>query len=298
VVVLHPQVGPAEHHAEHEYERHAGHRRGDQTTGQGGPTPTPPDDRGEHAAGGQGDEERQPEAEADRHLPGDHDPAGRDQRRPAGVAGAAPVAAQQQEERQRDAAAAEDVQVAALLQAPGRVGERCARHGRGQPPHPQLAGQQVGPGEGQRAGEEEDHVVADDRGGHAPAREVQRRVPDERVGEGERVGQRPELVGLEEGKGLVHDRVGAPGQLPRLRQRIAEVLGQVGVQVQGQRPEHRHGQGDRPDGQEEQLAPRQRGGGRQAPGAVGAVLGGAVDIGGGRGHRREGEASASTHLRT
>ena len=54
--------------------------------------------------------------------------------------------------------------MAVLLQPEGRERERRPRDRRSPPPEPELPRQQVGAGEGQRIGEQEEQVVAEHRG--------------------------------------------------------------------------------------------------------------------------------------
>jgi hypothetical protein len=101
----------------------------------------------------------------------------------------------------------------------GRAGDECARRA-----DPELAGEHVRTEEGKRVREQEDEVVAEDRVVGPFADQPRGCVSDQGVAEGERVGLGPELVRLEEVERLVCERVPAPGDLPRLRQGIAEVL--------------------------------------------------------------------------
>src|ERR671911_683729 len=88
------------------------------------------------------------------------------------------------------------------------------------------------PGERERVGKQEQHVVPRHRGLRARSDQARRRVAEQGVGERQGVVERPELVRLEELERLVGERVSAPRDLPRLNQRIAEVLGDVLPEVQ------------------------------------------------------------------
>ena len=108
----------------------------------------------------------------------------------------------------------------------------------------ELAREQVRADEAQRVGEQEEEVVARDGGVDAFADQTGRRVPDERVGEREAVGQRPEHVRLKEGERLRLQRMPVPRDLPRLHERVTEVLRDVAPEVQRQRPVHREREHD------------------------------------------------------
>ena len=135
------------------------------------------------------------------------------------------------------------MQVPALLQAPRRARERRAAH-RGRPRRSaQLAREQVPAEEGEREREEEEEVVADHRGVRPGPDQPGRRVADQRVGEREAVGAaaRTGWTGRSSQR-LGRQRVAVPGDLPALRQRIAEVERDVRPQVQRERPEQDDGQ--------------------------------------------------------
>ncbi len=143
-----------------------------------------------------------------------------------------------------------------LRELPRGVGERGSSRGGAQCADPELARQQVSTEERQRVREEEEGVVADDRRMRTGLREdPDGRVPDERVREGERVVVRPERVRLPQVERRVHERVTDPGDLPRLQQRIAEVLPDVAAQVQNERPRHDDRQHDASAGGGERLTP-------------------------------------------
>jgi len=167
-------------------------RQRDRSRRAGAPAP-PPEDRDREAAAGDHVGQRQAEREAQRDQQGRDEPAGEDHAGP-GVA----VAADQQRERQRDRAAGDDVQVALLLEAVGRVRECRAGDERPCAPCAELTREQVSAEERQRKGEQEQHVVAHDRGARALADQARGGVADERVGDREAVAHRPEHVGLEE----------------------------------------------------------------------------------------------------
>jgi hypothetical protein len=131
--------------------------------------------------------------------------------------------------------------VAVLLEAEGGEGVGRAGDGGTSGTESQLARQQVRAGEREGVGEQEHQVVADDGRVGALPDQSGGRVADERVGERERVAERPELVGVEEVQRLVDERVAVPCHLVRLRQRVTEVLRDVAAQVQDQRPVHDHG---------------------------------------------------------
>ena len=151
-------------------------------------------------------------------------------------------------------AARDDVQVAVVLEAKRREGERGPRDRGADRAEPELAGEEVGARERERVGEEEEHVVAHDRGLRARADQARRRVADQRVRERQRVVERPELVRLEEVERLVRERVTVPGDLPRLHERVAEVLGHVVAEVERQRPVHDDREQARADDEQDQLA--------------------------------------------
>ena len=111
-----------------------------------------------------------------------------------------------------------------LRQPPGRVRKGCAGGDGSEPPCAELAGEQVGAEEGERVREEEERVVDDERGVRvALCREAGRCVADQRVREGQAVGERPEDVRLEEMERLVQHGVADPRDLPGLEERVAEV---------------------------------------------------------------------------
>src|ERR687890_662226 len=96
-----------------------------------------------------------------------------------------------------------------VLRTPeGRIGEGDASGGSAEPGQAQLVPKQVGTDKGQRVGEEEEEVVDDEGGVRALfGKQTSRRVADERVREGERVGERPERVRLEGVQRLVEERL-------------------------------------------------------------------------------------------
>ena len=194
--------------------------------------------------------ERKTERPADRQLPGRDDPGPEDP----------PVAAQADAAHgegggQRDAAARDHLQVAVLLQPVGRVGEgRAGDHG-ADGPEPEFAGEQVRAEEGERVGEDEERVVADHRRVRALADQSRRRIPDQGVPEGERVVGRPEAIGVEEVERLVEQGVTAPGRLPGLRQRVADVAWDGRPQMQDQGPGHHDREQAGPDRGEPHLSP-------------------------------------------
>ena len=149
-----------------------------------------------------------------------------------------------------------------LLQAPGRVGERRAGDERARPAGAELAREQVRAGEAQRVGDQEQQVVAGDGRVHAFADEARGRVADERVGDRKAVAHRPERVGLKEAEGLRLQRVPVPGDLPRLHERVAEILRDDLAEVQRQRPVHHEREHDRERDGAQQLAGGQVGRGR------------------------------------
>ena len=235
VRVGHPHVRPAEQEPGGDEDRRARDGRDRQPAVEARTSPAQPDDRGDQPDRGQQVGEREAEREADRQLPGGDRPSRDHPRRPAEA-----VAAQAEGEGQRDPAAGDDLHVAVLLQPEGRERERRPGDRRSPPPEPELARQQIGAGERQRVGEQEEQVVAEHRGLRTRSKEPRRGVADQGVGEGERVAQGPELVRLKEVERLVGEGVAVPGHLPRLRERIPEVLGDVCSQVQDERPVHDH----------------------------------------------------------
>jgi hypothetical protein len=134
------------------------------------------------------------------------------------------------------------VQLPVHGQAEGRVGERGTRHGTPGAIGAELPGEQIGAGEGERVRQQEEEVVAGQRGGLARTDQPGRRVAEQRVREGQAVGERPERVRVEEGERLGQQRVPLPGELPRGSDRVAEVLGDVVVELEEERPAHRDGQ--------------------------------------------------------
>jgi hypothetical protein len=216
-----------------------------------GAAATPPHDRGDQPQRGEQVGERQPEREAERELPrGDRKRRQHEPRTPQAVA------THPEREREWDPAARDHVHVPVLLEAEGREGESRPGDDRSRGPDPQLARQQVCAEEGQRVGEQEQHVVAR-HGGLAPRPDQPgRRVAEQGVGECKRVVERPELVGLEELERLMGERVAAPRHLPRLHQRVAEVLGDVLSQMQHQRPVHDHGEQAGAEREQQKLAGR------------------------------------------
>ena len=143
--------------------------------------------------------------------------------------------------------------MAVLLEAEGRERE-CRSCDRGSPgPQTELASQQIGAREGERVGELEEHVVAEHGPERARAEEPGGGIADQRIGERQGVVKRPELVRLEEVERLMSEGVAVPGHLPRLGERVAEVLGDVVPEVKHERPVHDHGQQARAEHEREQL---------------------------------------------
>ena len=126
--------------------------------------------------------------------------------------------------------------MAVLLEPERRVGEGDGGDQRARVADPELTGEDIRAEEGERVGEEEDEVVADDRVVGPVSDEARGRVSDQGVAERERVGLGPELVRLEEVEWLVRECVAAPGDLPRLRERIAEVLRDRLAEVEDEGP--------------------------------------------------------------
>ena len=79
--------------------------------------------------------------------------------------------------------------------------------------------------------------------------------PDQRIAEGERVLGRPEAVGVEEVEGLVKQGVTAPGRLPGLGERVADVPRDGRPQVPDQGPGHHDREKAGPDRGEPYLSP-------------------------------------------
>jgi hypothetical protein len=134
------------------------------------------------------------------------------------------------------------VQVAVHGQAERRVGERGPRHGAPGATGAELAGEQVGAGEGERVRQQEEEVVADERGGLAHPDEAGGRVAEQRVREGEAVRRPPERVRVEQGERLGEQGVALPSELPRGPDGVAEVLGDVVVELEDEGPAHRDGE--------------------------------------------------------
>ena len=228
-------VRPAQAEAGTDEDDRPGDRRDRQPAVDPRPSAAPPDDRGDEEERDQQVGEWEAQRESEQELPGGDDPARHDPARPP-----APVAPQRERQRERNAAARDDLHVPVLLQAEGRERERGARHRRAAGAEPELAGQQVGAHERERVGEQEHQVVAEDGGVRARADQPGGGVADERVGEGEGVAERPELVGVEEVERLVGERVAVPCHLVGLGEGVAQVLGDVVAQVQDQGPVHDH----------------------------------------------------------
>jgi len=192
-----------------------------------------PGDRRDRDRSGDPVREWQTEHPADRHLPDAHDPRPEQPPRPAQADTAC-----RESDRQRDPAARDHLQVPVLLQPVGRVRERRARDRGSDRAQPQLAREQIGAEERQRVGEEEEQVVADHRRVRPAADDPSGRVADQCIAEGQRVLERPEAVGVEEVKWLVEQRVAAPGRLPGLGQRVADVARNHAAEVDQQGPGH------------------------------------------------------------
>src|SRR5204863_9453279 len=109
-----------------------------------------------------------------------------------------------------------------LLEPEGCEGEGGARDHRARRAQPELAREQVRAEEGERVGEEEEQVVADERRVRPATDQTGRRIADESVAEGERVPDRPEPVRVEEVERLMEQGVASPGRLPGLRQGVGE----------------------------------------------------------------------------
>ena len=240
-------------------------RRADQRSRQRRPAAAQPEghrDRGQHRQQvGEPDPQGEPQAE----LPGRGRPAGHDLPGPSPA-----VAADQQEQRQRHRPGGEHVEVAVVGHLPGRPGVRRRGHGRGGHPAAQLPGEQAGRGEGEGVRQQQDEVVADDGGDRAVPDEGERRVAEQAVGEGEAALGRPGDVALEQRGRRGGERVAAPGEEPRLAERVAGVLRDAGAEVAHQRPGQQDGErgaGGQPAGPLEPGArrgPARRGDGRCA----------------------------------
>ena len=179
----------------------------------------------------------QAQREAEAQLPRGHEPAGQHE---TGVVSA--VAAQQQKQRQRDAAGGDHMQMAGLRDAVGRVRERRAGCGAARAAEAELACEQICAQEAQRPGEQEQQVVAHQRGHGSRAEQRGRAVAEQRVGEREGLVMRPERVRVPQMERVVEHGVPLPGELPRGAHRVAEVLAYVRAQVGRDRPVHRNAQ--------------------------------------------------------
>jgi hypothetical protein len=228
-------IGPAETDAGADEQQGSDDRRDRQPPVDARPAATPPDDRADQPQQDQEVREGKAERESQQELPGRDHPCGDDPARST-----QPVTADAQRQRQGDAAARDHLHVPVLLQPERSEGERGAGDRSAARPEPELAGQEVSADEPERVGEQEHQVVSVDRRVRAGADQAGGGVPDQRVREGERVAERPELVCIEEVKRLVRERMAVPGHLVRLRERVAEILGDVVAQVQDQRPVHDH----------------------------------------------------------
>lgn len=98
----------------------------------------------------------------------------------------------------------------------------------------------------------------DEGGGGALAERADRRIADESIGEGEAVGEWPEGVRLEEVERLVQQRVSAPGDDPRLEQRILEIARDDARQPRRQGPGRRYGKQEAGERRSETVQPRIR----------------------------------------
>ncbi len=199
-----------------------------------------PDQPGHHAdRNGTGEPvgERQAEHPADRDLPCRHHPG---PEQPPGPL--QPHSTHGECDRQRDPAARDHLQMTVLFQPVGREGERRTRDRRSGRAEAELARQHICPEECERVGEDEEEVVADHGRVRAAADDSRGGIADQRVAEGKRVLERPEPVGVEEMQGLVEQRVPAPGRLPGLRQRVADVARHHTAEVDQQRPRHHDGE--------------------------------------------------------
>jgi hypothetical protein len=150
------------------------------------------------------------------------------------------------------------VQVAVLLEPPRRVGERRARDKCADAAGVQFASQQPGAEERERVGEQKQQAVAEDGRLRSRADQPGRRVADQRVRERQRVLERPEDVRLEPVERLVQQRVPVPRDLPRLRQRVAEVARHVAPEHERQRPVHEQRRRERRREAEPDVAAGQR----------------------------------------
>ena len=89
-------------------------------------------------------------------------------------------------------------------------------------------------------------------------------VPDERVGERQRIRVRPKRVRLPPLERLVEERMAVPGDQVGREQRVAEILRHVAVEMEHERPEHHDRQRDTDDDYDPALAGgRRRGLGAQ-----------------------------------
>ncbi len=165
------------------------------------PAPDEPGDGGDQRRPRQHVRERQPDAEAQAELPGGHRPA-RIHPPDAPPLGAVAVAQRpavppgQHGQRERDAAVGDDVQVPRLGEQPRRVRVARPGHRRARAPRAELPGQHVRPERGQRMGQHEHDVVAQQGGLGAGADHAGRCVPEQRVGEGEAPRLGEERVGV------------------------------------------------------------------------------------------------------
>ena len=158
------------------------------------------------------------------------------------------------------------MQVSGLGHAVGRVCEREPGGGAAEASEAELAREQVGADEAQRPGEQEQEVVADERGDGARSEERRRAVAEQRVREREAERMRVERVGVEQVLWLMEHGVSHPCDLPSGSHGVAEIGGDAARQVQHQRPGREHGQHHARQRHERQLERRERGRRRPASG--------------------------------
>ena len=167
----------------------------------------------------------------DQHHPRGHGEAADDRARSP-----AEVAAQQQRQRECDHAGREDVEVVGLVPSPWRPRVHGAGDDRRGPLQAEFAGQHVRTCERHRGGDQPDDVVPDDRRADSLTDHPDRRVAEQRIGEGERVRVGKQQVGVPRVQRLMQQRMARPGELPHLQQRVLRPSQHVALEVEDERP--------------------------------------------------------------
>ena len=207
--------------------------------------------------------ERQADAEAERHLPGGDQPAGQ---RPAGTAPLRPVAVRATTSRVPRASMARasamppiesTCRCPAWASFHGRVPERDPGQRGPDPVRAELTDQGVRPDEGERVHQHVQDVVADHRRDRPLADHAERGVAEQGVGVRVRVALGEERVRVPELGRIGEQGVPAPGDLPRLQDRVAGVLRDGLGDVAQRRPGEQYGQQQPTERGEGPLVPQQ-----------------------------------------